>query len=335
MVADAPASVSASGEHHPQTPSSEKEGAEQRAAPLHANHFSREKQVRFLEALALWGSVRAACRAVPAAPQTVYRHRRASHDFALAWDAAMLVARPHVEDVLSDRALNGVEEPVFYHGEEIARRRRFDSRLLLAHLARLDKADERDEVRDVAGDFDAALDRLARGEPVDPGELDDDEDGPVTYGERWEDEHLPFAKRVELYQRWLDLGDGRADGADDDDDGGDDDDDDDQGAWGPEVSMEDIALLAARDDMAALDAIHTPRSEEAWVEDGHAARLAAYRAEAAVSSQDRVTPVTLAASGPGRGAMQGAACAGSPADASSRRVERSEEDARSPKLRCL
>jgi len=293
----------------------------------HANHFSREKQVRFLEALALWGSVRAACRAVPAAPQTVYRHRRASRDFALAWDAAMLVARPHVEDVLSDRALNGIEEVVYYHGEEIARRRRYDSRLLLAHLARLDKVEDRDGVREVAEGFDAALERLGRGEPVDPGALADDEDGPVTYGERWEDERLPFAERVELYQRWLN-GDESAKGDEDDDDDG-------EGVWGPEVSMEEIALLAARGDMAALEAIHTPRSDDAWVEDGHAARLAVYLAEEAVSSQDRVTPVTLAASDPGRGAMQGAACAGAPADASSRLVERSDDDARSPKLRCL
>ncbi len=40
--------------------------------------------------------------------------------------------------MLAERALEGVEEQVFYHGEVIATRRRFDTRLLLAHLARLD-----------------------------------------------------------------------------------------------------------------------------------------------------------------------------------------------------
>jgi len=40
--------------------------------------------------------------------------------------------------VLADRALNGTQEVVFYHGEEVATRTRFDSRLLLAHLGRLD-----------------------------------------------------------------------------------------------------------------------------------------------------------------------------------------------------
>lgn len=258
---------------------------------LHAHHFSREKQVRFLEALALWGSVRAACRAVPAAPQTVYRHRRASHDFALAWDAAMLVARPHVEDVLSDRALNGVEEAVYYHGEEIARRRRFDSRLLLAHLARLDRAEDRDEVREVAEGFDAALERLARGEPVDPLAAEDDDveedDGP----EPWMNERVPFVERVLLYLDSLkDDEDGEGtDGGDE----GDDDDDYDGGVEGPVVSMEEIALLGDRGDFAALEAIYAPRSENAWVDDGHAARLKAYLAEAKVAPQDRVTGVTL------------------------------------------
>jgi hypothetical protein len=52
----------------------------------------------------------------------------------------------------------------------------------------------------------------------------------------------------------------------------------------PEVSREDIALLAAREDFAALEAIYMPRSEDAWVDDGHEARLRAYRAEAEVSS---------------------------------------------------
>ena len=47
-------------------------------------------------------------------------------------------SRAHAEEVLADRALNGVEETVFYHGEEVATRTRYDARLLLAHLARLD-----------------------------------------------------------------------------------------------------------------------------------------------------------------------------------------------------
>lgn len=125
------------------------------------------KQADFCKSLANHGNVRLACRAVQVSPQTVYRARRASPAFRQCWDAALVIAREHVEQVLADRAINGVEEKVFYHGEEVATRRRYDSRLLLAHLARLDrKADAMEPCvqceEPVLGehDFDAAVEAL-------------------------------------------------------------------------------------------------------------------------------------------------------------------------------
>lgn len=137
-------------------------------APL----LTPRKQAQFCEHLANHGNVRLACRAVQICPQTAYRARRASADFAACWDAAIVLARAHAEEVLADRALNGVEEQVFYHGEEVARRRRYDSRLLLAHLARLDALADAAAERAARGEgvgeqhFDAALDALERGEAV-------------------------------------------------------------------------------------------------------------------------------------------------------------------------
>jgi hypothetical protein len=134
--------------------------------------FSLEKQVRFLHALAEVGNVRTVCRAMRLSPQTAYRARRSSPDFRLAWDAALLAARVHAEEVLADRALHGVEEAVFYHGEEVARRLRFDSRLLLAHLARLDRLEADGYVVEVSEDFDRALARFGRGDPVHVDPMD-------------------------------------------------------------------------------------------------------------------------------------------------------------------
>ena len=125
--------------------------------------FTRDRQVRFLEALSVWGNVRAACRSACVSPQSAYRMRRASGGFALAWDAALLAARAQVEAVLADRALNGVSEAVFYHGEEVARRQRFDTRLLLAHLARLDAKAADPVLAEAAQDFDGVLERVAEG----------------------------------------------------------------------------------------------------------------------------------------------------------------------------
>lgn len=120
-------------------------------------------QALFGEHLARHGNVRLASRAARVSAQTAYRMRRASPAFRALWDAALVIARSQVEDVLADRAVHGWEEAVFYHGEEVARRRRYDSRLLLAHLARLDKLAERCG-EGMVEQFDAALDALAADE---------------------------------------------------------------------------------------------------------------------------------------------------------------------------
>jgi hypothetical protein len=100
--------------------------------------------------------------------QTAYRQRRACRQFCRAWDAALLVARTHAEEVLAVRAIEGVEEEVWYHGGVVATRRRYDSRLLHAHLARLDQLVEDADTAALAEEFDAALERLERGEDLPP-----------------------------------------------------------------------------------------------------------------------------------------------------------------------
>ena len=130
------------------------------ALPAIPEHFSREQQADFLDALAQGGNVRAACGAAGVSRSTAYRMRRACGRFEQLWDAALLVARTQVEAVLADRALNGVEETIFYHGEAVATRRRYDARLLLAHLARLDRLTQNPATYHAAIGFDTALDEL-------------------------------------------------------------------------------------------------------------------------------------------------------------------------------
>jgi len=133
---------------------------------LRHDGFSPERQARFLQALSIGGSVRSAAASVGVSAQAVYLARRRSGHFAAAWDAALVLARDHAEQVLAERALEGVEEAVFYHGEEVARRRRYDSRLLLAHLARLDRKAEGDPAaRRRAGRFDELLATLTGAAP--------------------------------------------------------------------------------------------------------------------------------------------------------------------------
>lgn len=135
--------------------------------------FTRARQVAFLQALAACGAVRRASAHVGVSYRTAYRERRASPAFRRAWDAALLAARALSEDVLACRALDGVEEKVFYHGQEVATRVRYDSRLLLAHLARLDKLTEDARTRAFADDYEGAMDRFAAGID-DPAPVCDD-----------------------------------------------------------------------------------------------------------------------------------------------------------------
>ncbi len=138
--------------------------------------FTPERQSAFLAQLADSGNVRLAARAAGVSPQTAYRARRRAVGLAAAWDAAVLAARPVAEAALEDRALNGWQEPVFYRGEEVGHRHRFDGRLLLAHLARLDRLAEQVAGRFAGGEaealaaLDAAIEAGARGGalPVPP-----------------------------------------------------------------------------------------------------------------------------------------------------------------------
>jgi len=134
----------------------------------------RAVQAAFVQTLAQWGNVRAAAAQVGVSRQHLYRMRRASAEFRELWDAALLLARPQVEEVLADRALNGVTETVFYHGEEVATRTRYDARLLLAHLARLDRLESRAGVNRAGQEFDARLGLLLN--PLVIHDWDDEDD---------------------------------------------------------------------------------------------------------------------------------------------------------------
>jgi hypothetical protein len=134
--------------------------------------FTRERQTVFLAALAATGQVRSASARAGVSHQTAYRERLASPGFRRAWDAALLAARAQAEEMLACRALEGWEEDVIYHGEVVATRRRFSDRLLLAHLARLDKLCGDVEVAEFADTFEDNLARFSAGEdrPARPPE---------------------------------------------------------------------------------------------------------------------------------------------------------------------
>jgi len=98
--------------------------------------WTPERQRRFIEALADTGSVDAACRAVDMAQRGAYELRRqpGAEAFRAAWEAALAHGVRRIEDVAMDRALNGVEEPVYSYGKLVGTRIKHNDRLLMFML---------------------------------------------------------------------------------------------------------------------------------------------------------------------------------------------------------
>jgi hypothetical protein len=59
------------------------------------------------------------------------RRQAGAEEFRAAWQAALQLGVARVEDVVMDRALNGVEEPLYSYGKLIGTRRRYNDRLLM------------------------------------------------------------------------------------------------------------------------------------------------------------------------------------------------------------
>lgn len=89
------------------------------------------RQDAFIKALAETANVEEACAAVGMSPRSAYnlRARVDAESFRQAWDAALDYAVDRLADAMMGRALHGVAVPVFYKGEQIGERRRYDERL--------------------------------------------------------------------------------------------------------------------------------------------------------------------------------------------------------------
>jgi hypothetical protein len=97
----------------------------------------------FLEVLAETGRVSRACEYCQLTPQSAYALRARDPLFAASWDAACELARAPLADALYEKALDGMTETITKDGEVVAERHRYDSRLSIAVLHRLDKRCDR------------------------------------------------------------------------------------------------------------------------------------------------------------------------------------------------
>ncbi len=127
----------------------------------------------FLEELACTGSVMRAAKAADKSPRAAYalRFRRIGTAFRLGWDAAILIAQATLHDILMDRALNGYEEIATRHDDNTVIRGKFDNRLSMGLLNRLDRIaksqalqnSHQAQVQMVCQDYEAFLDLIESG----------------------------------------------------------------------------------------------------------------------------------------------------------------------------
>lgn len=95
------------------------------------DRWNKAKMARFLRELAATHSVSEAARAVGMSRQSAYRLRARlkGQPFDVAWEAAFQHGYDELAQAALERALHGVEVPIYCKGELIGTRRHFDERL--------------------------------------------------------------------------------------------------------------------------------------------------------------------------------------------------------------
>lgn len=100
----------------------------------HRIRLTPKKKKAFLERLAATGNVTDCAAALRLARPTLYRHRKEDSEFAQAWNEAIELAVEVLEDEAKRRAVDGVEEPVYYKGEVCGTVRKYSDTLLIVLL---------------------------------------------------------------------------------------------------------------------------------------------------------------------------------------------------------
>src|SRR5688500_15781993 len=106
-------------------------GQARKPRPPRPAEWPRARTVAVLRELAASQSVSHAAKSVGMSRQSAYklRNRLAGTPFALAWEVALEAGLQQLAHAVMDRALNGVEQPHYYHGELVGTSRKYDNRL--------------------------------------------------------------------------------------------------------------------------------------------------------------------------------------------------------------
>ncbi|PAX07606.1 hypothetical protein [Sphingomonas lenta] len=145
-----------------------------------ADGWTHAKQRLFIEVLADTASPRQAAAAVDMSLGSAYKLRRSpgAEGFAAAWDAAIQQASKRLVDIAFERAVDGVEEPVWdADGRVVGHKTRYNDRLLMFLLRAHQPERYRHAAREVRQSDEApppalppVAEAVTRLDPVKPAE---------------------------------------------------------------------------------------------------------------------------------------------------------------------
>ncbi len=132
--------------------------------------WTPERIRTFLVTLAGSGCVLTAAKAAGMSAKSAYalRNRAEGRAFHYAWEAALQIARRQIADGLVRRAIHGCVDRIIRNGVVVAERHRFDNRLSMAALTRLEQrfasdSDDAEAVRIVVEEFDDFVGIVSEG----------------------------------------------------------------------------------------------------------------------------------------------------------------------------
>jgi hypothetical protein len=98
------------------------------------------RQRQFLKVLTVSGSVETACEAAGMSRQSAYRLRLhpSGKAFRDAWARALVASVSSIREIAFERAVNGVEEPIWENGKFLGYRKVYNDRLLMFLLKNYD-----------------------------------------------------------------------------------------------------------------------------------------------------------------------------------------------------
>lgn len=96
--------------------------------------WTRQLEYDFFNALSKTGSVSAATRKIGCSPGVPYNRKEKDEQFAQNWENARLIAADHLEEAARARAVDGVDEAVYYLGKIVGYKKNYSDGLLTTLL---------------------------------------------------------------------------------------------------------------------------------------------------------------------------------------------------------